>query len=54
MKIIVVGTGYVGLVHAAICSEYGHEVYAYDNDVKKIEAFASGQPDAIEKYVNEP
>ncbi len=54
MKIIVVGTGYVGLVHAAVCSEYGHEVYAYDNDPKKIEAFASGQTEEIERYVNEP
>ncbi len=54
MKIIVAGTGYVGLVHAAICSEYGHEVYAYDNDVKKVEAFSSGQAEAIEHYVNEP
>ncbi|MGD9211739.1 MAG: nucleotide sugar dehydrogenase [Desulfobacteraceae bacterium] len=54
MKIIVVGTGYVGLVHAAVCSEYGHEVYAYDNDDKKIEAFSSGRTEEIEKYVNEP
>lgn len=54
MKIIVAGTGYVGLVHAAVCSEYGHEVYAYDNDIKKIEAFSTGQPEKIEKYVNEP
>ncbi len=54
MKIIVAGTGYVGLVHAAVCSEYGHEVYAYDNDVRKIEAFSSGHADQIEHYVNEP
>ena len=54
MKIIVAGTGYVGLVHAAVCSEYGHEVYAYDNDVRKIEAFSSGHSDQIEHYVNEP
>lgn len=54
MKIIVVGTGYVGLVHAAVCSEYGHEVYAYDNDQKKIEAFSTGRTDQIQKYVNEP
>jgi UDPglucose 6-dehydrogenase len=54
MKIIVCGTGYVGLVHAAVCSEYGHEVYAYDNDTEKLAAFASGQPDRIETYVNEP
>ncbi len=54
MKIIVLGTGYVGLVHAAVCSEYGHEVYAYDNDAKKIAAFSSGQSEQIETYVNEP
>ncbi len=54
MKIVVVGTGYVGLVHGAVCSEYGHEVYAYDIDADKINAFASGQAEEIEKYVNEP
>ncbi len=54
MKIIVVGTGFVGLPHAAVLSEYGHEVYAYDIDVKRIEAYESGQRDQIERYVNEP
>lgn len=54
MKIIVAGTGYVGLVHAAVCSEYGHEVYAYDNDIEKINAFSGGQAEKIEQYVNEP
>ncbi len=54
MKIIVVGTGYVGLVHAAVCSEYGHEVNAHDIDKEKIDAFSSGQADQIEKHVNEP
>ncbi len=54
MKIIVAGTGYVGLVHAAVCSEYGHEVYAYDIDIEKIDAFSSGRSDLIEKHVNEP
>ena len=54
MRIIVAGTGYVGLVHAAVCSEYGHEVYAYDIDTEKIDAFSSGRSDQIEKYVNEP
>jgi UDPglucose 6-dehydrogenase len=54
MKIIVAGTGYVGLVHAAVCSEYGHEVYAYDIDSEKISAFSSGQSEPIEAYVNEP
>lgn len=54
MKIIVAGTGYVGLVQAAVCSEYGHEVYAYDVDQDKIEAFSTGQADEIEKFVMEP
>ncbi|KPJ78378.1 MAG: GDP-mannose dehydrogenase [Deltaproteobacteria bacterium SG8_13] len=54
MKIVVCGTGYVGLVHAAVCSEYGHQVYAYDNDPEKLAAFSSGQAERIETYVNEP
>jgi UDPglucose 6-dehydrogenase len=53
MKVVVVGTGYVGLVHAAVCSEYGHEVYAYDIDQDKIRAFASGDVEQVERYVNE-
>ncbi len=54
MKIIVVGTGFVGLPHAAICAEHGHEVYAYDIDQNKIDAYQSGERAQIEKYVNEP
>ena len=54
MKIIVAGTGYVGLVHAAVCSEYGHEVYAYDIDIDKVAGFSSGRSEQIEKHVNEP
>ena len=54
MKIVVAGTGYVGLVHAAVSSESGHEVYAYDNNPDKIKAFASCEADQIVRYVNEP
>ncbi len=54
MKIIVMGTGFVGLTHAAVCSEYGHEVYAYDIDRKRLEAYRSAEPVRIEHYVNEP
>ncbi len=54
MKIIVVGTGFVGLPHAAVLSEYGHEVYAYDIDEERIRAYQSGDRDQIERYVNEP
>lgn len=54
MKIIVVGTGFVGLPHAAVLSEYGHEVYAYDIDEERIRAYESGERERIERYVNEP
>jgi UDPglucose 6-dehydrogenase len=54
MKIIVVGTGFVGLTHAAVVSEYGHEVYAYDIDERRIEAYRSAEREQIEQYVNEP
>jgi UDPglucose 6-dehydrogenase len=54
MKIVVIGTGYVGLPHAAVLSEYGHEVYAYDIDATRINAYQTGEADEIERYVNEP
>lgn len=54
MKVVVVGTGFVGLTHAAVLSEYGHEVYAYDIDVARIAAYKTGKEDEIERYVNEP
>jgi UDPglucose 6-dehydrogenase len=54
MKIVVIGTGFVGLPHAAVLSEYGHEVYAYDIDESRIAAYQSGEQEAIERYVNEP
>lgn len=54
MKIIVVGTGFVGLPHAAVLSEYGHEVHAYDIDETRIAAYQSAESAEIESYVNEP
>lgn len=54
MKVIVVGTGYVGLPHGAILAEYGHEVTAYDISETRINAYRSGDRDAIERQVNEP
>ncbi len=54
MKIIVVGTGFVGLTHAAVCSEYGHEVYAYDTNPERIAAYRSAERERIESIVNEP
>ncbi|MDJ0754395.1 MAG: nucleotide sugar dehydrogenase [Ardenticatenaceae bacterium] len=54
MKIIIVGTGYVGLPHAAVCAESGHEVHAYDIDDNRINAYKSGDRAQIEAHVNEP
>jgi UDPglucose 6-dehydrogenase len=54
MKIIVVGTGYVGLPHGAICAEFGHDVTCYDINEARIAAYNSGKRTRIEKYINEP
>jgi len=54
MKIIVIGTGFVGLPHAAVLAESGHEVYAYDIDAARVRAYQSGEREEIERYVNEP
>lgn len=54
MNIAIVGAGFVGLTHAAVCAEWGHRVIAYDIDSTRIAAFASGHGTAIERYVNEP
>lgn len=42
MKIIVVGTGYVGLVTGACLAERGHEITCIDIDEKKIEKLNQG------------
>lgn len=54
MRIVIIGTGFVGLTHAAVCAELGHEVVAYDVDEDRVAAYASGQREAIESHVNEP
>lgn len=54
LRIVVIGTGFVGLTHAAICAEMGHRVLAYDIDPDRIAAYASGDAAAIERHVNEP
>ena len=54
MRIVIIGTGFVGLTHAAVCAELGHDVVAYDVDEDRIAAYASGQREAIEGHVNEP
>jgi UDPglucose 6-dehydrogenase len=43
MRMSVIGTGYLGAVHAAAMAELGHEVLGVDADVAKIEALAAGR-----------
>ena len=43
MRISVIGTGYLGAVHAACMAELGHEVLGVDSDVRKIDALTDGQ-----------
>jgi UDPglucose 6-dehydrogenase len=43
LKLSVVGTGYLGAVHAACMADLGHEVVAVDVDADKIAALADGR-----------
>ena len=48
MRITVIGTGYLGAVHAACMADIGHEVLGVDVDAAKIEALAAGRPPFFE------
>jgi UDPglucose 6-dehydrogenase len=43
MRIVMVGTGYVGLVSGACFSDFGHDVVCVDRDAGKIAALQKGQ-----------
>ncbi|MFF4255271.1 UDP-glucose dehydrogenase family protein [Streptomyces sp. NPDC001663] len=43
MRLTVIGTGYLGAVHAACMAEIGHDVLGVDTDTRKIEALAAGR-----------
>ena len=43
MLVVMVGTGYVGLVSGACFSEFGHTVTCVDKDVRKVEALRRGE-----------
>jgi UDPglucose 6-dehydrogenase len=48
MRITVIGTGYLGAVHAACMAESGHEVLGVDVDPGKLEALSQGRPPFFE------
>ena len=44
MKIVIVGTGYVGLVTGVCFAELGNSVICVDNNVSKVEMLQTGTP----------
>jgi UDPglucose 6-dehydrogenase len=44
LTISVIGTGYLGVVHAACMADLGHTVIAIDNDAAKVESLSRGVP----------
>jgi UDPglucose 6-dehydrogenase len=43
MRIVMIGSGYVGLVSGACFADFGHHVCCVDKDAAKIEALRSGR-----------
>ena len=60
IRIVVVGSGYVGLVAAVCFAEMGHNVVCVDNDQRKVDALRGGDslihedylPELLERYRN--
>ena len=48
MRITVIGTGYLGAVHAACMAESGHEVLGVDADPARLAALSEGMPPFFE------
>jgi UDPglucose 6-dehydrogenase len=53
MRLTVLGTGYLGAVHAACMADLGHEVLGVDVDVRKIETLAAGRSPFFEPGLDE-
>ncbi len=43
MRVVMIGTGYVGLVSGACFADFGHDVTCVDNNEEKIDALNNGQ-----------
>ncbi|CAL9617265.1 UDP-glucose dehydrogenase family protein [Streptomyces sp. enrichment culture] len=44
MRVTVIGTGYVGAVHAACLADLGHDVLGVDVDAERVAELAAGRP----------
>lgn len=53
MKMSVIGTGYLGAVHAACMAKIGHDVVAYDTDASKIATLSTGSSPFFEPGFDE-
>ena len=53
MRIVMIGTGYVGLVSGACFADFGHEVICVDKDQSKIDALLSGEIPIFEPGLDE-
>ena len=53
MKIVMIGTGYVGLVSGACFADFGHDVTCVDKDAAKVEALLAGKIPIFEPGLDE-
>lgn len=53
MRMTVIGTGYLGAVHAACMADIGHEVLGVDSDPRKVELLRQGRPPFYEPGLDE-
>ncbi|RIV83062.1 UDP-glucose/GDP-mannose dehydrogenase family protein, partial [Aurantiacibacter zhengii] len=53
MRIVMIGTGYVGLVSGACFADFGHEVVCVDKDQSKIDALLAGEIPIFEPGLDE-
>src|SRR6188474_703479 len=53
MRIVMIGTGYVGLVSGACFSDFGHQVCCVDKDADKIAALLEGRMPIFEPGLDE-
>ena len=53
MRIVMIGSGYVGLVSGACLSEFGHDVVCVDTDIAKIQGLKQGRIPIFEPGLDE-